>query len=88
MKSEANASSQAGLESPGSCDGGDGVRALSGVDGSGVDGAGAGASARGGVGKYVGCEDETVFQAPRQEKLATTVHSNGQVYHNGQCYDA
>ena len=28
-----------------------------------------------------------VFQAPRQEKLATTVHSNGQVCHNGQCYD-
>ena len=34
------------------------------------------------------CGDETVFQAPRQEKLATTVHSNGQVCHNGQCYDA
>ena len=50
MKSEANASSQAGLESPGRFDGGDGVRALSGVDGSGVGGAGAGASARGGIG--------------------------------------
>ena len=28
-------------------------------------------------------EMKLVFQAPRQEKLATTVHSNGQVYHNG-----